>query len=78
MKKRNKWPCCPKCKSKEVTLVELWEGHSIVWIPGSLMGDGLLQPGEPYRVEGNCIACNHAWKIRGVIQINPEWFEECE
>lgn len=62
---------CPKCKGKQLTLVELWKNHSINfdYDSGKIIGDGNLEVGAPYKVEANCNKCNHRWTLKGVKQI---------
>jgi hypothetical protein len=64
---------CPKCKSKDLTLVEIWEGHAIHWqqTDGKFDRDeGILEPGDAYKVEGCCKSCKHRWTIRKALQID--------
>lgn len=63
---------CPKCKSNNLLLVEVWSQHTITWdqIDGKFdKEDGSLEMGDPYKVEANCKECSHIWKIRKAIQI---------
>ena len=61
---------CPKCKSSDLILTELWKNHSIQWhLNGETLGKGNAEPGDPYRVEAFCNECNHEWRLRGVTQI---------
>ena len=69
------YPKCPKCKSQNVELIEIWE-HAISWLPD----DNYFEHGDfffndPKKVEGNCLDCGHRWRIRNVVQVQPEWFE---
>lgn len=69
------WPKCPKCRSANVELIEMWDA-SISWLPDdAYFNDGVLVPGDPKHVEGNCLSCEHRWRIRNAVQVNPEWFE---
>jgi hypothetical protein len=64
---------CPKCKSKTLTLVECWKDHTIEWEQENgkfRMQDGCLNPGDAYKVQARCSECNHAWTIRGALQIS--------
>jgi hypothetical protein len=64
---------CPKCSSKDLFLVEVWEGHAIHWeqIDGKFdRNDGVLEPGDAYKVESVCKKCNHRWRIRNTLQID--------
>lgn len=63
---------CPKCKSKTLYLIEVWEGHTIQWeVENGKFDrdDGSLNPGDPYKVQAKCI-CGHAWTIRMALQID--------
>ena len=61
---------CPKCKSSDLILTELWKNHSIQWhLNGETLGKGNAEPEDPYRVEAFCNECNHEWRLRGVTQI---------
>jgi hypothetical protein len=74
---------CPKCKSKNLQLIELWT-HSITWdqteeAGGLTSTEGDLNPGDPYRVDALCKQCNYAWRLRGVTQITdlyPRYFSQ--
>lgn len=64
---------CPKCKSINLTLVEVWHGHEIVWeqLNGEFdRNEGILEPGDPYKVEASCHKCLHHWTARGILQID--------
>jgi hypothetical protein len=65
---------CPKCKNKkELTLIEVWEGHTISWEveDGKFdRNDGSLEPGDAYKVQGKCNDCGHIWTIRKALQID--------
>jgi len=63
---------CPKCGSRNLTLLELWKNHDISWeqIGGKFdMKDGVLEMGDPYKMEAECSKCKHHWTIRGALQI---------
>jgi Zn ribbon nucleic-acid-binding protein len=75
---RKNWPKCPRCKTQQVELIEHWKSHIVAWLPDANEDDGILEPGDPYKVEGKCLECGHHWKIRNAIQIDSEWFEESE
>ena len=63
---------CPKCGNTDISLLEIWEGHSISWqvTDGYInTDDGNLEPGNPYKVKGSCI-CGHEWIIRNASQID--------
>lgn len=64
---------CPKCKNKEILLIEIWKGHEITW-QANADGffdrmDGNLESGDPFRVEARCSKCDHQWKVRNASQI---------
>jgi len=64
---------CPKCKSKRLILEELWINHFIQWevIDGKIdRNDGVLEPGDAYKVIGLCRDCNHKWTFRNALQID--------
>jgi len=73
----SKWPKCSKCRKRNVEIIEVWTGSTIVWQPGDRQDSGMLDPGDadPYRVEGHCLSCGHRWKMRGIAQVQEEWFE---
>ena len=72
----SKWPKCPKCRTKNVELIEIWDA-AIKWSPSDpYFNEGALEPGEAKHVEGKCLNCEHTWRMRGVIQVSPDWFEE--
>lgn len=63
---------CPKCKSNSLTLVEVWKNHTINWVQENGFferNDGILEPGEPYKVEAHC-DCGHRWTLRNILQID--------
>lgn len=64
---------CPKCKSDTLKLNELWKDHCITWEQenGEFdRQDGYLEPGDAYKVFGECRKCGHIWTIRGALQID--------
>ena len=66
---------CPKCKSKHLSLIEIWRGATISWISysGTIEhNNGYLDPGngDPYKVEGHCLDCGKRWTIRGAKLID--------
>jgi len=72
------YPHCPKCKTQEVELIEIWTA-TISWIPDdAYYNQSALTPGDSFKVIGNCLKCNHKWTLRNVIQVNPEWFDDAE
>jgi phage FluMu protein Com len=63
---------CPKCKSANLSLLELWKDHSITWeqLDGKInLNEGCLEPGYAYKVQGKCYKCKHAWTVRTANQI---------
>lgn len=63
---------CPKCKSNNLCLIELWKNHGISWIQknGKFdIKDGALEPGDAYKVIGCCNNCYHRWTLKGCLQI---------
>lgn len=64
---------CPRCKSKDLLLTELWKDAAIEWrqTDGEFdRADGNLSEGNPYKVEAKCCKCRHTWTLKGVIQID--------
>jgi hypothetical protein len=64
---------CPKCKSKDLFLIEIWKDSGITWeqIGGKFdRNDGVLEHGGPYRVEARCKKCDYYWKIKKVTDIH--------
>lgn len=64
---------CPKCKSNRILIEELWINHYIQWevLEGKIdLDDGVLEPGDPYKVNGICRDCSHKWTFRKALQIN--------
>ena len=69
------WPKCPECKSQQVTIKEFWINHVIIWFPDDPKNEGVLNPGEPYRVHGECEDCGHKWFFRCDGQVKDSWWE---
>lgn len=65
---------CPKCKSINIEIIEVWNGATISWrqAPDKTIDkeDGTLEPGNPDHVEGYCVECEKRWTFRGVLQIS--------
>lgn len=64
---------CPKCKSTDLYILEIWKGHTIQWEcrNGTIeTNEGILEPGDPYQVEATCRKCKHIWRVRKAQQIN--------
>jgi hypothetical protein len=66
--------CCPKCKTNNIALVEVWSGHTIEWIPLSPgvydLREGNAEVGNPTHVEGRCRECTHRWKMKKALMIH--------
>lgn len=73
---RKNWPKCPLCKSQNVEIIEVWSGHVIIWTPEYNADEGIMVMGDPMHVEGQCMKCNHKWRMRKRVQISMDWFEE--
>jgi len=53
---------CPKCKSTDLLIQEMWTGHFIEWDQTKGIfdrNDGILGPGSPSSVWGKCKKCKH-------------------
>jgi len=64
---------CPKCKSKDLFIIELWNNASIHWeqIDGKFdINDGCQSEGNPYSVECQCKKCKRMWRARKAMQIH--------
>lgn len=66
---------CPRCKSPNLSLIEIWEAATITWeqIDGKFdRNDGSLNEGNPHRVEATCSnkECGHSWKPIKAHQID--------
>jgi phage FluMu protein Com len=60
---------CPRCKSKDLFIRELWKDSTIEWqqVDGEFdRNDGILNEGNPYKLEAKCSQCNHYWTLRGI------------
>lgn len=70
------WPRCPKCKSQNVELIEIWDA-TISWLPDEPYFNGRdLSPGDPNHVYGHCLECGRRWRMRGIVQVRKEWFTQ--
>lgn len=67
-------PTCPRCHSRNVSITEFWKDHTVVILPDS--DEGIQNEGEPYKVTGRCLACDHRWRFRGITQIKDEWLSD--
>ncbi len=68
----NAMKTCPKCKSVNLLLHELWKGAALVFYQSKsgIIADGLPEDvGNPYKVEAECRHCGHGWTLRGITQI---------
>lgn len=64
---------CPKCKSLDLILIEIWIGHSIEWVQenGEFdRNDGNMEAGFIDHVDSKCIKCSHSWRIRKAKSID--------
>ena len=64
---------CPKCKSKDLILEEIWKNSAISWeqINGKFdRNGGILEHGYPYKVEARCKKCDHTWAFKKAVQID--------
>lgn len=60
---------CPKCRGQNLTLTETWDGATImfdVW-DGQREVNGILDNGDPTRLEGKCWGCGHSWRFRKTV-----------
>jgi len=74
---------CPKCKSNNLTLIEISTGEAEY-----TQENGLLNKGTSVETVGflgvyaKCDKCNHSWRLRNVNQIidilknKNDWFNE--
>jgi len=70
---------CPKCKSNNLMLEEIWKDSSITWeqINGIFdRNDGSLEHGYAYKVEAKCKACAHIWTFKKASQIDDIVIEQ--
>lgn len=65
---------CPKCKSINYQIVELWKGHALIWSPllSRSYDDTLMDVGDPYKVYGECLDCGYTWTFRGITRVSEE------
>lgn len=69
-------PKCPKCRSKQVEIIEYWSGTSISWEPDAAADEGIMDgTGDPYKVVGKCRNCKHSWTFRGIVQVKDDWWK---
>lgn len=63
---------CPKCKSKDLILVEVgtWSSEFKVTCGKFDRQEGFHEPGSVDRLEATCSSCKHQWKVRGAGQID--------
>jgi len=64
---------CPKCRSSNLRIGEVWIGHSIEWdvVDGKFdRQEGNLEPGDPDHLVISCKSCDHRWRVRGACQIH--------
>ena len=61
---------CPKCKSKNTSLTEIWENYlHFDVIDNKISHEGILNPGSPIGVIKECLDCHHTHKIKNITQI---------
>lgn len=61
---------CPKCGSRNLYLTEEGVWTSCYQVDdGQLDREGFFEPGEIYKVRGQCRHCQHRWTVRGAVQI---------
>jgi hypothetical protein len=64
---------CSKCKSKRISFIEVWTGHTITWHLNDGVfdiNDGALEPGDPSSLHVRCLDCKYTYKIRKANQIS--------
>lgn len=62
---------CPKCRSKSITLVELYECGVYVYAPDGILKEPHimnLEPGDIIGLNAKCMECGHIWKVRKASQ----------
>ena len=59
---------CPKCGSRNFSVIEIWRGMTIEFMRGQEEGI-LSSDGEPYKLEGCCFNCGYLWTLRGFFQM---------
>ena len=66
---------CPKCRATGSRLIlhEVWDGFILEFEQddkGAILKQGIcLSRGDPSKVKGICLRCNHRWTLRRVTQI---------
>jgi hypothetical protein len=62
---------CPKCRKSNLTLTEVWRGHSTEfnYLNGKINNNRANEVGNPYKVMATCNECNYYWKLKGVTQV---------
>jgi DNA-directed RNA polymerase subunit RPC12/RpoP len=62
---------CPKCRSRDLVLVETGEWASTWTVRGGRLdrAAGFHEPACILRIDAQCTRCQHFWKLRGGIQI---------
>ncbi len=64
---------CPKCKSNNLILIEVWDGHTISWVQENSKfdrHDGNIEYGSPHHLEAKCTLCSYQWKTRKKYSID--------
>jgi DNA-directed RNA polymerase subunit RPC12/RpoP len=62
---------CPKCSSKSIVLVELYECRVYVYTPDGILTEPHimnLKPGDIIDLGAACMECEHTWKVRKALQ----------
>ena len=57
---------CPKCKSKNLSIIEISEAEQIWYQVDGVINreEGFMEPGNIVRVEGRCDECGHRWRFK--------------
>lgn len=56
---------CPRCSSVRIDWIETSTTIAVYeQTEQGIHPDGLLEPGDPVRVDGRCCACGHEWRAR--------------
>lgn len=63
---------CPKCKSRDLEIVETTEGLLCFRVVNGLLnrGAGMVESGGIVGLNANCLKCRHHWKPRKAHQID--------
>jgi len=57
---------CPKCKSNNLTIIEISNAYQFWNQENGVINrsEGIMEPGDIIRVKGKCNRCDHKWKFR--------------